>query len=63
MGPVERALEHIRSRSEGGPVASSHRVTLNFHPDVQVSGATMIELLAREGLIVPSLRQAPATVG
>lgn len=50
MGPIERALDHIRSRSEGGPVFLGHRVTLNFHPDTDASGTTMIELLARDGV-------------
>lgn len=50
MEPVERALEHIRSCSWGEPVSLGHRVTLNFHPDTEVTGATMVELLARDGL-------------
>lgn len=50
MGPVEQALEHIRSRSEGAPVPVDHRITLNFHPDAEASGTTMIEMLARDGL-------------
>ena len=50
VGAVERALEHVRLRSEGGPVPLGFRVTLNFHPDAEVPGAKMIELLARDGL-------------
>ena len=50
MSPIERALEHIRSRSADGPVCLGHRVTLNFHPDADVSGTMVVELLARDGL-------------
>jgi hypothetical protein len=49
-GPVERALQHVRHHSNGGPVPPALPVTLNFHPDTLVSGVTIIERLARDGL-------------
>ena len=50
MNPVERALGYVRSRSTGAPASLDHRITLNFHPDTEVSGVTMVELLARDGV-------------
>lgn len=50
MGPVERALEYIRLRSEGEPTPPEYRIALNFHPDVETFGSTVIEMLARDGV-------------
>ena len=44
--PVRRALRHVRRRSSGGPVPAGLAVTVNFHPDLRVRGATVIEALA-----------------
>jgi hypothetical protein len=50
IGPVEKALAHIRRLSVGGPVPLGLSVTLNFHPDTITSGVTTIERLATEGV-------------
>ena len=50
MDPVERALAYVRSRPAGGLIPLHHRVTLNFHPDVMLSGVTVIELFERDGV-------------
>lgn len=47
---VEQVVQHVRSRSTGGPIASDIPVTLNFHPDVVLCGQTTIERLASEGV-------------
>ena len=45
-----RAVEHLTRRAAGGrPLDRSLRVTLNFHPDRLVAGATVLEWLARDG--------------
>lgn len=49
-GPVERALRYVQHRSVGRPISPNLRITLNFHPDLFVSGIPMIALLAREGI-------------
>ena len=45
-----RAIAHVASRARGEPVARDLPVTLNFHPDRRVNGATVLEQLAREGI-------------
>lgn len=47
---VERVVQHVRSRSTGGPIPPDIPITLNFHPDVVLSGRTTIERLASEGV-------------
>jgi hypothetical protein len=44
-----RAVEHVARASSGEALDRSLRVTLNFHPDRLVAGATVIEWLARDG--------------
>ena len=46
---VERALAHIRRFSEPARDDAAHPITLNFHPDIDVSGSTVIQQLARHG--------------
>lgn len=45
-----RAIEHVERAASGPPLDRSHRVTLNFHPDRVVAGATVLERLARDGV-------------
>lgn len=47
---VDKAISHVRSRSEGSPVPTGLPVTLNFHPDILHRGRLMIEALAEEGI-------------
>lgn len=47
--PQERALRHVTELSSGDPVDPALRVTVNFHPDRQVRGRTVLDALAREG--------------
>jgi len=47
---VEQVVQHVRSRSTGGPIAPDLPVTLNFHPDVVLGGQTTMERLASEGV-------------
>ncbi|HET7303868.1 MAG TPA: DUF3626 domain-containing protein [Segeticoccus sp.] len=44
------ALAHVAERSSGGPLDRRWRVTLNFHPDREMDGVPMLELLARDGV-------------
>lgn len=44
-----RATQHVARQACGGPLDRSMRVTLNFHPDRLLGGATVLERLAREG--------------
>ena len=44
-----RATQHVARQASGGSLDRSLRVTLNFHPDRVVAGATVLERLAREG--------------
>ena len=45
-----RAVEHLTRAASGPPIDRSLRVTLNFHPDRMVAGATVLERLALEGV-------------
>ena len=45
-----RATEHVARSSSGGKLDRSLRVTLNFHPDRVLDGATVVEWLARDGV-------------
>lgn len=47
---VDRVVQHVRSRSKGAPIPADTPITLNFHPDVVLSGQTTIERLASEGV-------------
>ncbi len=47
---VERAIAHVALSSSGGPLDRSLRITLNFHPERLIAGATVLEQLAREGV-------------
>ncbi len=44
------AIAHVTTLSTGAPVDPSLRVTLHFHPDRLVSGAPILELMARDGV-------------
>ena len=48
--PSERAIAHVTSLATGGPVDSSLRVTLHFHPDRLLAGVPVLELMARDGV-------------
>ncbi|ANH39421.1 hypothetical protein I601_3010 [Nocardioides dokdonensis FR1436] len=47
---ADRAIEHVARAATGGVLDRSLRVTLNFHPDRPVAGATVVERLARDGV-------------
>ncbi|HET7414099.1 MAG TPA: DUF3626 domain-containing protein [Arthrobacter sp.] len=47
---AREAVQHVASRSEGGELDRSLRVTFNFHPDREVDGVPMLELLGRDGV-------------
>ena len=46
---AQRALEHVRRCASGDVLDRSLRVTLNFHPDRLLHGATVLQWLARDG--------------
>jgi len=43
-------VEHLARAATGRPLDRSLRVTLNFHPDRVMAGATVLEQLARDGI-------------
>ncbi len=45
-----RAISEVARRASGAPLNRSLRVTLNFHPDRLLAGASMLEWLARDGV-------------
>lgn len=45
-----RAVAHVAAASSGGELDRSMRVTLNFHPDRVLDGASVLECLARDGV-------------
>lgn len=45
-----RAVAHVAAASSGGALDRSLRVTLNFHPDRVLDGASVLECLARDGV-------------
>jgi hypothetical protein len=45
-----RAVAHVAAASSGGALDRSMRVTLNFHPDPVLGGASVLECLARDGV-------------
>jgi hypothetical protein len=47
---VQAALDHVGARATGRPLDRSHRVTLNFHPEREVGGLTVLERLGRDGV-------------
>ena len=47
---VQRAVEHIRLRSEGVTLDPRSQITVNFHPDRVVAGKSVIEWLAADGV-------------
>ncbi|MDT0274447.1 DUF3626 domain-containing protein [Blastococcus goldschmidtiae] len=47
--PARLAVAHVAGSASGGPLDRSLRVTLNFHPDRLVGGATVLERLSRDG--------------
>lgn len=47
---TKRAIAHVARSAFGGPLDRSLRVTLNFHPDRLLDGATVLERLARDGV-------------
>ena len=48
--PVERALTHLRQRSQQGAANADWPITLNFHPDIVVAGKLVIDHLAADGI-------------
>ncbi|WP_189822012.1 DUF3626 domain-containing protein [Streptomyces finlayi] len=48
--PQERALAHVTALSNGGPLETSLRVTLNFHPDRWARGRPILDALAADGV-------------
>ena len=50
LSAQERAISHVAARSEGGPIDSALRVTLNFHPNRRMGEVPILEAMAREGL-------------
>lgn len=49
IDPVERALMHLRQQSLPGADEVPYPITINFHPDIAVSGERMIDLLVAHG--------------
>ncbi|MBO0812398.1 MAG: DUF3626 domain-containing protein [Microlunatus sp.] len=47
---ADRAVAHVRSLSSGPPLDPVTRVTLNFHPDRELGGRSVLDLLADSGL-------------
>lgn len=47
---AERAIGHVRRSAAGGPLDRSLRVTLNFHPDRVLAGASVLQHLAHDGI-------------
>jgi hypothetical protein len=45
-----RALSFVRSRSAGGPVDRRTRITLQFHPDRDFGGISVLEAIGRDGV-------------
>ena len=45
-----RAVEHLSRVTSGQPLDRSLRVTLNFHPEREVAGLTVLEQIARDGV-------------
>jgi hypothetical protein len=45
-----RALSFVRSRSAGGPVDRRRRITLQFHPDRDFGGISVLEAILRDGV-------------
>jgi hypothetical protein len=46
---ARRAIAHVRSLSVGQPLEPTLRVTLNFHPDREIDGTSMLEQVADSG--------------
>ena len=49
MTPQQRAIAYVAGLARGGPLDSSLRVTLNFHPDRVIDGTPILEAMARDG--------------
>lgn len=49
---AERAVAYVRTIADGPPVDGSFHVTLNFHPDRELGGRSVLELLADTGTYV-----------
>ncbi|WP_328950183.1 DUF3626 domain-containing protein [Streptomyces sp. NBC_00184] len=48
--PRARALSHVASLSSGRPLDTALRLTLNFHPDREAAGRTVLGSLAQDGV-------------
>jgi hypothetical protein len=48
--PQDKAIAHVAALAAGGPADPSWRVTLHFHPDRLVTGAPILEVMARDGV-------------
>ncbi|WP_318279306.1 DUF3626 domain-containing protein [Agrococcus baldri] len=53
MDAWRRAVEHIASRSSGGPLPAGVRITVHFQPDRAVRGVRVIERIAASGRYLP----------
>ena len=49
MDAWRRAVEHVASRSTGGPLPADARITVHFHPDGRIGGESVLERIAAEG--------------
>lgn len=49
-GIVRRAIAHVRKLAVGAPLDRSSRITLNFHPERQLDGRTVLAHLAEDGV-------------
>ena len=47
---AHRAVTHVASRSPGGAMDPTLRVTLNFHPDRRSGGLLVLEAIGRDGM-------------
>lgn len=50
VDPQQRALAHVTALATGGPVDTSWRVTLHFHPDRLVAGVPILQRMACDGV-------------
>jgi hypothetical protein len=50
LSAQNRALAHVAARSEGRPIDTSLRLTVNFHPDRRLGDMPILEAMASDGL-------------
>lgn len=49
IAPLDKALAHLRLLSPSGVDDSAYPLTINFHPDIDAGGATVIDLIVKNG--------------